>query len=661
MSLTRVFEPIQIRGVEVPNRIVRAAHGTAIPSPPTILGGEDWIQYHLARARGGVGLTILEASGVHPSAGGLAMSDDLTIEGYRALMEAVAPFGMRVFQQLFHAGHVYPPLGGVAWGVSTVPSILGGVAEPMSAAQIEELTAAFATAARRCRDGGLDGVELHVGHGYLAHQFLSPLYNTRADGYGGPLENRMRFVQEVLRAMRAAVGDELAIGVRMSASEMPGSIGEGELRVVIESLQDEGLIDFLDTSAGDYFRLATCNEGMDVSAGYELPSAGQLTAAASVPSIVNGRFRTLEEAEKVIADGVADMVSMVRAHIADPDIVRKTREGRTREIRPCIACNQGCTGGLSRMPPRVGCAVNPAAGFEAILSEDLIRPVALPGRVLVLGGGPAGLEAARVAALHGHDVTLVEASSTVGGAVNFARRGPRTALLGEIVDWLESELRRLGVSIELDTPLSADDVRSRDADAVILATGSRPRLDGFQPARPFEPARGVGLPHVISSRQLLAGEGPPDPRTALVLDTVGHFEAITASEALVDRGVAVTFLTSLPSFGGPTVHGSQRDITALEFLYRGSFTPLVRHHLVEIRSSACEVRPLQGARPQEVPADVVVLVTQNEPNRGIYDELIAERRDAVFLIGDAASPRDIQAAMVEGHRAARSIPVLAAS
>ena len=212
MNLTRVFEPISIRGIEVPNRIVRAAHGTAIPSPPTILGGEDWIRYHLARAKGGVGLTILEASGVHPSTGGLAMSDDRTVEGYRALMAAVRPHGMRVFQQLFHAGHIYPPPGGVAWSVSTIPSIVGVVAEPMRPKQITEVTNAFAAAARRCRDGGLDGVELHVGHGYLAHQFLSPLYNTRTDEYGGSLENRMRFVRQVLRAMRNAVGEQLGGG-----------------------------------------------------------------------------------------------------------------------------------------------------------------------------------------------------------------------------------------------------------------------------------------------------------------------------------------------------------------------------------------------------------------------------------------------------------------
>jgi hypothetical protein len=191
---------------------------------------------------------------------------------------------------------------------------------------------------------------------------------------------------------------------------------------------------------------------------------------------------------------------------------------------------------------------------------------------------------------------------------------------------------------------------------VIVATGSRPRLDGFQPARPFEPARGADQPHVLSSVQLLTQGLPDGAKTALVLDTVGHFEAITVAEYLIDEGLAVTFLTSLPSFSGVYVQTTSRDVPALEFLYSGEFTLLVRHHLVAIGTSTCLVRPLQGRRTEEVPADVVVLVTQNEPNRQLYDELLAAGRRDVFLVGDAASPRDLQAAIAESHRVARAVP-----
>jgi 2,4-dienoyl-CoA reductase-like NADH-dependent reductase (Old Yellow Enzyme family) len=653
----RVLEPIRIRNLEVPNRIVRAAHGTALGSPPSLLGGEDFVRYHAARARGGVGLTILEAAAVHASSGGLASCmDDGVVERYAGLMEAVRPYGMRVFQQLFHAGSIYPSVLGAAWGVSTVAAPNGGVGAPMTGGQIAEIVAAYAAAARRCRDGGLDGVELHSAHGYLPAQFLSPIYNTRSDEYGGPLENRLRFPREVLRAIRDEVGDDFVVGIRLGASEMPGSIQEPELRSVIQALEADGLIDYLMTTWGDYYRMFTMGAGPELPAGYELPSAGQLTAAATVPSIVNGRFRTLAEAEQVLADGVADMVSLVRALIADPDVVRKTREGRVHEIRPCIACNQGCIGGIASFPMRLGCTVNPAAGFEATLSEDLISRAEHPRRVLVVGGGPAGLEAARVAALRGHEVKLVEAGSTLGGALAVARRAPRFALLGDIADWLAAAVGQAGVEVVLDTRLSADDVVAEDADAVIVATGSMPRLDGFQPARPFERARGVELPHVLSSAALLGGGVPEGATSGLVLDTVGHFEAIAAAGYLAGLGFGVTFVTALSSFGGPGVHATHRDVPELLYLYGADFTLLVRHHLVEIGPSGCVVRPLESERTSEVPADVVVLVTQNEPSRDLYDELVARGRRDVFLVGDASTPRDLQAAIAEGHRAARAVP-----
>jgi 2,4-dienoyl-CoA reductase-like NADH-dependent reductase (Old Yellow Enzyme family) len=649
----KVLEPIRIRNLDVPNRIVRAAHGTALGSPPSLLGGEDFVGYHAARAAGGVGLTILEAASVHASSGGLASClDDGVVERYEGLMEAVRPHGMRVFQQLFHAGSIYPSPLGTAWGVSTVPAPNGGIGAPMTAGQIAEVVAAYAAAARRCRDGGLDGVEVHAAHGYLPAQFLSPIYNTRTDEYGGPLENRLRFSREVLTAIRAEVGDDLVVGIRLGASEMPGSIQEPELRSVIQMLEADGLIDYLMTTWGDYYRMFTMGAGPELPAGYELPSAGQLTEAATVPSIVNGRFRTLAEAEQVLADGVADMVSLVRALIADPDVVRKTREGRAAEIRPCIACNQGCIGGIASFPLRLGCTVNPAAGFEATLAE--ILRAERPRRVLVVGGGPAGLEAARVAALAGHEVKLVEAEPALGGALAAARRAPRFALLGEIADWLAASVEQAGVEVVLGTRLSADDVVAEGADAVVVATGSTPRLAGFQPARPFEPARGVELPHVLSSAALLGGGVPASATGAVVLDTVGHFEAIAAAGHLVGQGLAVTFVTSLSSFGGPAVHATHRDVPELLHLYGGDFTLLVRHHLVEIGPSSCVVRPLESERTSELPADVVVLVTQNEPSRGLYDELVARGLRDVSLVGDASTPRDLQAAIAEGHRAARA-------
>ncbi len=654
MSLKTIFTPLRIGTIEVPNRIVRTAHGTDLARDVLT---EDFIEYHAARARGGCGLSILEATSVHPSSlSTLANTDDRVIPGFAALMKAVRPHGMRVFQQLFHGGHNTPG-GDMAppWAPSAIPNPVSGIV-PMAMGQpeIDSVVAGFAAAARRCREGGLDGVEIHAAHGYLLHEFLSPLTNRRTDTYGGALANRLRILQEVLRAVQGVAGPGFVVGVRVSASQAEGGIGEAELVSAIAALVEEKLIDFLDVSLGDYYRMDTMVSGMQAPLGYELPSSRQITAGVPVPRIVGGRVRTLEEAEQILRDGVADMVSLVRAQIADPDLIRKTREGRADEVRPCIACNQGCIGGLIR-DHRLACAVNPTAGFEVTLSEDKIRRVATPRKVLVIGGGPAGMEAARVAALAGHKVTLAEASSSLGGAINVARRAPRLHTIGDITHWLEQEVYRLGVAVRLGSYLEPDDVLAEAADVVVVATGSSPRMDGEQFSTPARPARGHDLPHVISSIDLLTDNSRALGKSALVLDDTGHYEAIAAAEFLIERGLAVTYLTRHASFA-PYVETTMRNIPALERLHRGDFTVLSRHYLAEIQRDTCLVRPLQAGdnRLREIPADTVVLVTPNVPERGLYDAL-RDRHQRIVLVGDALAPRDLQNAIRDGHRAARAI------
>ncbi|MFC5463079.1 FAD-dependent oxidoreductase [Massilia niabensis] len=654
-SLQRVFEPITIGRVVIPNRVVRAAHDTGYAKAGI---GEDFIAYHVSRAKGGCGLTILEAGSVHSSSRlDLALFRDDIVPGFRQLMDAVRPYGMRIFQQLWHGGNLYPAYdGGPPLAVSDIPGYWGVVGRPMSLAEIAEVRQAFVTAALACQQGGLDGIEIHACHGYLFHQFLSPCYNNRSDQYGGSFDNRCRFLLETMRAVRAAVGPEFAVGVRLGASQAPGGIGEEENKLILRRLEDEGLIDFVDVSKGDYFRMDTMVGSMQNPTGYELPSTADIASVAKVPRIVSGRFRTLEEVDQVLRTGEADLVSMVRAQIADPDLVRKTREGRADQVRPCIACNQGCIGGLFRAGS-MGCAVNPAVGVETSMNEDLIERSAYPKRVLILGGGPAGMEAARIAALQGHKVTLVEAQPVLGGAVNIARLAPSLHTLGDITYWLEAEIYRLGVEVRLSTYMSEDDILAEAPDVFIIATGSTPRMDGFQIANPGAPIEGVDQPHVLSSHDLLTCAKPlRQGSTALVLDTVGHYEALAVVEFLMKQGVSVTYLTSAPSMT-PYVQSTWRDVPALERFYAlGQFEALVRHQLVRIGAGSCHVRPLQAGEGQtrEIDADAVVLVTQNQSLRSLYDSL-ADRRERLLLIGDALSPRDVQVAIAEGHWAARSI------
>jgi 2,4-dienoyl-CoA reductase-like NADH-dependent reductase (Old Yellow Enzyme family)/thioredoxin reductase len=600
-----------------------------------------------------VGLSILGVAAVHPSTAlGLRADHDDVIEGYQRLMAACRPHGMRVFQQLWHGGHQYYGMGGsVPWSASDVPSLNNGaIPIPMTQAMIDDVVAGFAAAAVRCQKGGLDGVELHAAHGYLFHQFLSPLINKRTDKYGGTLENRMRLLQEALRAVRKAVGDDFPVGIRTSASTATGSVKEDELAQMVRLLEAEGLIDFLDVSYGDYYSMDSVIGGMHHPTGYELQSSGRITAAAKVPRIVTGRFRTLDDVEQVLREGTADLVSMVRAHIADPALVKKTREGRADQVRPCLGCSQGCIGGAATVGA-IGCTVNPAVGYEQTLSEDLITRADAPKKVLIVGGGPAGMEAARISALRGHKVILAEAAADLGGTVNVARRAPKLYGLADITEWLEREIYRLGVEVRLNTYMDADAVRAENADHVIIATGSMPRVDGFQMAVPGEPATGIDQAHVISSTDLLTDPNRKLGPTALVLDDVGHYEAVAAAEHLIEQGVAVTWVTRFSAFA-PRVEAFNRSIPALQRLHQGSFELLARHQLVEVQKGTCLVKPLEGAKPRSISADLVVMVQPATPLRELYDELQGGVK-GLSIVGDAATPRDVQVAIAEGHHAAR--------
>lgn len=282
-------------------------------------------------------------------------------------------------------------------------------------------------------------------------------------------------------------------------------------------------------------------------------------------------------------------------------------------------------------------------------------PAPVQRTVLVIGGGPAGMEAARVAAMQGHRVILAEAQPTLGGAINIARIAPFLQGIGDISHWLEQEVYRLGVDVRLSSYMEADDVIAIGADEIVIAAGSLPRLDGFQLANPSRRVAGTQMPHVLSSTDLLSGPDRPGNH-ALILDTVGHYEAIACIEFLLRNGVSVTYVTNDVSMT-PYVHSTWRDLPALERFYAlGDFDLRLRHELVEIRADDCIIRPLQAGPNQTwtVPADIVVLVTQNMPLRSLHDELRA-RGVASRLVGDALSPRDMQVAIAEGHHAARAL------
>lgn len=658
MSFDRILSPIMINGLEVKNRVVRAAHGTSYGRGVI---SDDLIAYHEARAKGGVGLNILEATVVHPSTSNHTVNamDDSIIPGFAALGQACGRHGMRTFVQLWHGGHRWAPANGQApISASDVPCPLGvtNTPQPMTLDQIDELTQAFADAAVRVRKSGLDGIELHCGHGYLVHQFLCPLTNRREDAYGGSLDNRTRFMREILAAIRIKVGRDFPLGIRISDYAVPGGLSPEEAGEAVAQVCADGLVDFVSGSMGSPYSISMMLGCMDQPSGYMLPSAEPIVSRATVPTMIAGRFGTLDEGEQVIRAGLADMVSYVRAMIADPDLVVKSAAGLATKVRPCIACNQGCVGGIRTPVQRMTCTVNPAVGFERTLGEDLIVPTTSPRKVVVVGGGPAGMEAARLAATCGHQVVLMEAQPTLGGAVNIAKRAPKLQAIHDITLWQEDEIYRLGVDVRLSTYAEAADVLAEAPDVVIIATGSLPRMDGYQAMRPEAAVPGFAQPHVLSSWDLLMDPRENYGASAVVFDDIGHYEGIGAAEYLIEKGVAVTYVARHATFS-PTMDIILRTGPALRRLRKGKFDLVVSGRLVGIGENSCTIGYLDGDDTWTVPADTVVFISYNQAQADIWRALgggsRAPKPYELHLVGDANAPRDLLMAIREGNMVGR--------
>jgi NADPH-dependent 2,4-dienoyl-CoA reductase/sulfur reductase-like enzyme len=337
--------------------------------------------------------------------------------------------------------------------------------------------------------------------------------------------------------------------------------------------------------------------------------------------------------------------------------VRKSLAGRADQVRPCIGCNQGCAAGTNTAG-RMECTVNAAVGRERVMGDHFLAPTLKPKTVLVVGGGPAGMEAARVAALRGHRVILAEAASRLGGMLDAARRAPTRHSMGDIAEWLEREVYRLGVDVRLGTFVDASDVADFGADTVIVATGSLPRMDGIQVSHPQAPIIGIHQPHVMSAYDLFVSGKKLEGKAAVVIDDAGHYEGLAAAEELVKRGFAVTYVTQLPSISPPLHMGGIVE-PALSRMYKaGSFAHHTRARAIAISAASVTLGPEPfwdtGVGEFEAPADVVIYVSVNRSNREIYTTLKENGAD-VHVVGDANSPRYLQVAIREGHVAGSTV------
>lgn len=646
--LEHVLSPFTLKNLRLRNRVVRTSQGTglAVNQQP----GEDLIEFLLARARGGVALSFADVAQVHWSSPGmLDLSTDDCLPGLERMTSAVHAQGMSLFQQIWHGGPTQMTKDSSApWAASHVPDPgLGMLPVPMTRGMMDELTQCFVDAAMRARKGGIDGIELHAGHGYLFSSFLSPASNHRTDEYGGPLENRSRYLFEVIRAVRAAVGTDYPIGVRMSPDGPDDQTTTSDLVLLTAWLEHSGLIDFLDVSLGSHYGRDLLMGGAHLAPGYQLEYSEKITRQTALPTIVAGRFNTLGVADEVIASGAADLVSMVRATLAEPELVTKTASGRTAEIRPCIACLQSCAGGLNTRA-RAMCAVNPAAGRERVFGDVAITLADPVRRVVVVGGGPAGMEAARAAAIAGHEVTLLEAEDELGGQLRLVPddRSEIAGLLGYFVH----EMHTRDVDVRLGARADPVSVHELRPDSVIVATGVTPRRDGFQTLRPALPLPGIDRVDVHTGWDVLRGVRLG--HTVLLLDEVGHYESVDVAQRLLDDGHRVLQVSRYALVAANLEMRWEMVGAPLQArLSRGDFRLLPRTVIERLAPGQADVCPVDVPdRREALEFDDIVLMSGGVPDRALR-EALNDAAPVVRVIGDASAPRRLEIALVEGRRA----------
>jgi len=646
------FAPLRIKNVQLRNRVIRTSMGSGIPAG---LVNDELIAFHVARARGGVSLTYVDPAKVHWSSPAyLDNTRPEVVDGLGRLTAAVHGEGAKVFQQLMHGGPTnIPQDGSPPWGASAVPDPgLGMVCRPMTKWMIDEVVAGFVTAARHARQGGLDGIEVHGGHGYLFSSFLSPATNHRTDEYGGPFDNRVRFLCEVLAAIRAETGPDYPLGIRLSADAAEHQTSGPDIARIAATLEQRGLVDFVSLSLGSHYGRDLLMGGIHEPPGYQLEINGDIARGISLPTVVTGRFGTIDQVEGVLAAGGADLVGMVRATIADPDLVRKTAEGRAHLIRPCIACNQACAGGLNTRG-RVSCTVSPSAGREITTGDDSLR-TSRPRRVLVIGGGPCGVEAARAGALAGHTVVLAEAGDELGGQLRLVRSSPHRHEVTRLVGYFGHLLDDLGVDVRTGYTVTAERVRELAPDAVVVATGSTPRRDCLQTLRPWGPPDGFDPARALTSWEVMAGAETGG--TVAILDDVGHYETLDVAQLLVAKGRRVRLISRFSLIAGALeMRWDMIGAPNAKLLYAGDFEFYPRRVVSSVRDGLVTfARPEAPGQDETVGYDDLVTISGNVPDASLYEELRAGPWE-LRLAGDAAGPRLLEAATFEGNQAIRSL------
>ncbi|MBP5858540.1 FAD-dependent oxidoreductase [Marivibrio halodurans] len=650
------------------NRLVMAPHGVVF-MPGYGNAYERIVDYHVERAKGGIGLMVMSNFMIPDSwrrlgswDGALTTSalgnlDDVSdpdlISPYSKLIRGVHENGAKFVSQLNASGRQHASPGALNFGIPLwAPSAIpcpktGEVPKEMDIGDIEEFVATYVKSSMNLREAGADGVEIFAAQGYLLHEFLSPSTNRRTDRYGGSLDNRMRFLLDVVKAVRKAAGPDFVIGIRMNADDYdPAGITPDVAGEIARRLSATGDVDYLNISGMTYLQYPGWIADMTAPEAQFADKAGEIRAAVDLPVCVVSRIGAPAVAERILREGRADMVGMARALISDPEFPNKAMRGDVADIRVCTYSNQSCLMGRDK-GYGVGCLHNVAVGREGQIGIGKMRPAPTKKRVAVIGGGPAGMAASRVARERGHDVILFEKHDRLGGqnlmtAAIASRRG-----FAEVTRWQAHMLRKTGVDIRLDCAATAETVLALEPDAVVVATGSIPCRTGYSGFRPGVPElAGVRQENVFTVWNVFDGE-TVFGHEVLVIDDDPHLSAAYVAEHLTDLGHRVRIVT-------PNLHVA-RDlhVAHVPALYHRLRVKGLEIHTgtlpvaIEDRHIRCE--DIFSHEETCLEADSVILAMGNEAENGLYRAL-KNKVPAVYLAGDSHAPRRLDNAIADGER-----------